>query len=76
MVASLTDATSGAMTSLERDYYSMQYALYFCVALDVLGGIAFLAVAFFVLDDKAKAQQGDKNKSSSVRFIRRRRNVN
>ncbi len=45
------------MTDTEKDFLSMQKALFISIGFELLGALFFLLTALFVVSDKAKADE-------------------
>ena len=48
------------MNETEKDFTSMQKALYFSLGFELLGAILFFLTALFVVADKAKAEEAER----------------
>ena len=55
-----TDNGTVLMSDDEKDFVSMQKALYFSLGFEILGAILFLLTAFFVVSDKEKAEEAER----------------
>ena len=54
------DNSSILMNEHEKDFISMQNALYFSLGFELLGAVFFLLTALFVVADKAKAEEAER----------------
>ena len=48
------------MTQVEKDFHSMQFALYISLAFEILAAIMFLLTTFYVVSDRQKAEESEK----------------
>ena len=55
----LTDNSTQVMSEDEKDFVSMQRALYFSLGFELLGALLFLITAFYVVADKKRAEEAE-----------------
>jgi len=48
------------MTQVEKDFHSMQFALYISLAFEILAAIMFFWTTFYVVSDRKKAEDSEK----------------
>ena len=60
------DNSSVLMSPDEKDFYSMQQALYFSLGFELLGAVLFLLTALFVVADRAKAEEVERREAGKL----------
>ena len=48
------------MNQVEKDFHSMQFALYISLAFEILAAIMFFWTTFYVVSDRKKAEDSEK----------------
>ena len=48
------------MNQVEKDFHSMQFALYISLAFEILAAIMFFWTTFYVVSDRQKAEESEK----------------
>ena len=51
------------MSENEKDFVSMQKALYFSLGFELVGAALFLLTGLFVVSDRAKAQEAERKET-------------
>ena len=54
------------MTQVEKDFHSMQFALYISLAFEILAAIMFFWTTFYVVSDRKKAEDSEKQMTTTL----------